>query len=71
LDSTGHLWQQGALAGKAAGVFVSTGGVGGGQEATVIACLSTFAHHGMHFVPLGYSNSFAQLTNLTEVHGGM
>ncbi|KAK9360726.1 hypothetical protein V1504DRAFT_391767, partial [Lipomyces starkeyi] len=28
------------------------------------------AFHGMIFVPLGYSTSFAQLTNLKEVHGG-
>lgn len=46
-DSTGSLWQTGALHGKYAGVFVSTGGSGGGQEATVIASLSTLAHHGV------------------------
>jgi NAD(P)H dehydrogenase (quinone) len=32
--------------------------------------MSTFAHHGIIYVPLGYKNTFAQLTNLTEVHGG-
>jgi NAD(P)H dehydrogenase (quinone) len=69
-DGTGHLWQQGKLHGKSAGVFVSTGGPGGGQEATVISCLSTLTHHGVHFVPLGYATAFAQLSNLTEVHGG-
>ena len=56
--------------GKSGGVFVSTGGPGGGQEATAIACLSTFAHHGIHYVPLGYAPAFGQLTNLSEVHGG-
>lgn len=33
--------------------------------------LSTFTHHGMIFVPLGYNHTFPQQTNLTEVHGGM
>jgi len=69
-DGTGQLWQQGKLNGKAGGVFVSTGGPGGGQEATVISSLSTLTHHGIHFVPLGYANAFAQLSNLSEVHGG-
>ncbi|KAK0447057.1 flavoprotein WrbA [Armillaria borealis] len=69
-DSTGKLWSQGALAGKYAGLFVSTAGLGGGQEATAIASLSTLAHHGIIYVPLGYANTFAQLTNLSEVHGG-
>ncbi|KAI9507535.1 NADH-quinone oxidoreductase [Russula earlei] len=69
-DSTGHLWQQGKLYGKFAGVFISTGGLGGGQEATAIASLSTLTHHGISYVPLGYATAFAQLTNITEVHGG-
>lgn len=33
--------------------------------------ISTLAHHGIIYVPLGYASAFAQLTNLTEVHGGM
>ena len=70
-DATGQLWATGALAGKYAGIFVSTAGLGGGQESTVIASLSTLAHHGIIFVPLGYSRAFPQLTNLDEVHGGM
>ncbi len=49
---------------------MSTAGLGGGQEATAIASLSTLAHHGIIYVPLGYANTFAQLTNLSEVHGG-
>ena len=70
-DATGQLWAAGALAGKYAGIFVSTAGLGGGQEATVIASLSTLVHNGIIFVPLGYSRAFPQLTNLDEVHGGM
>ncbi|KAJ7624632.1 NADH-quinone oxidoreductase [Roridomyces roridus] len=69
-DSTGKLWTAGALAGKYAGVFVSSAGHGGGQESTVIAALSTLAHHGVAFVPFGYSHAFPQLSNVTEVHGG-
>ncbi|KAG2057373.1 flavoprotein WrbA [Suillus hirtellus] len=69
-DATGGLWVSGALAGKFASVFVSTGTPGGGQEATVINSLSTLAHHGIIYVPLGYKNTFAQLSNMTEVRGG-
>ena len=69
-DATGGLWGKGALAGKYAGVFVSSASLGGGQESTVIATLSTLAHHGILFVPLGYASAFGQLTNLSEVHGG-
>jgi NAD(P)H dehydrogenase (quinone) len=69
-DATGQLWQQGKLYGKFAGVFVSTGGPGGGQESTPLATLSTFAHHGIIFIPLGYARAFGQLSNLSEAHGG-
>ncbi|KAI6042000.1 flavoprotein-like protein [Pisolithus marmoratus] len=69
-DATGSLWASGALSGKFAGVFVSTGTPGGGQESTVIASLSTLSHHGIIFVPLGYKHAFPQLANLSEVRGG-
>jgi len=69
-DATGHIWASGGLYGKSAGVFISTGSHGGGQESTAIASLSTLAHHGISFVPLGYAKAFSQLTNLDEVHGG-
>ncbi|KAL0065392.1 flavodoxin-like fold protein [Marasmius tenuissimus] len=69
-DATGQLWAAGALSGKYAGLFVSTGAMGGGQESTAIAAMSTFTHHGLIYVPLGYSLTFPQLTNLTEIHGG-
>ncbi|KAF4594435.1 minor allergen Alt a 7 [Ophiocordyceps camponoti-floridani] len=69
-DKTGGLWASGGLHGKYAGLFVSTGGQGGGQESTCLAAMSTLAHHGIIYVPLGYANAFAQLTNLSEVHGG-
>jgi multimeric flavodoxin WrbA len=70
-DATGGLWLKGALAGKFAGIFVSTGTPGGGQETTVISSMSTLVHHGMIFVPLGYKDTFPQLSNVNEVRGGM
>lgn len=69
-DATGTLWANGALAGKYAGVFVSTGTQGGGQEATALSAISTFVHHGMLYVPLGYRDAFGQLANLSEIRGG-
>ncbi|KAH9479142.1 flavodoxin-like fold protein [Psilocybe cubensis] len=69
-DTTGQLWAKGALAGKYAGVFVSTAGLGGGQESTILNFITTLAHHGILYVPLGYSTAFGQLTNVDEVHGG-
>ena len=69
-DSTGKLWAEGRLAGKYAATFISTAGLGGGQESTALACMSTLAHHGIVYVPFGYSHAFAQISNLKEVHGG-
>lgn len=69
-DSTGGLWAQGALSGKYVGVFISTGTPGGGQEVTALNSISTFTHHGLIYVPLGYKNVFGLLTNMEEVHGG-
>lgn len=70
LDKTGGQWQTGAYWGKYAGLFVSTASQGGGQESTCIAAMSTLAHHGMLYVPLGYKTTFAILADLTEVRGG-
>jgi len=69
-DGTGQLWGSGALWGKYAGQFVSTASPGGGQESTFLASISTYAHHGIVYVPLGYAKTFGELTNLEEVHGG-
>lgn len=69
-DSTGKLWQTGALHGKFAGIFVSTGGLGGGQESTVISSLSTLVHHGIVYVPIGYKPAFALLASVDVVRGG-
>ncbi|KAL1846222.1 flavodoxin-like fold protein [Paecilomyces lecythidis] len=69
-DKTGSIWATGGFWGKYAGLFVSTGTLGGGQESTAIASMSTLAHHGFLYVPLGYKTAFAQLANLNEIHGG-
>lgn len=69
-DKTGAQWASGGFWGKAAGLFISTASPGGGQESTAIAAMSTLAHHGIIYIPLGYAKSFAQLTGLDEVHGG-
>ncbi|KAF9524351.1 NADH-quinone oxidoreductase [Crepidotus variabilis] len=69
-DATGYLWAKGSLAGKYAGLFLSTASMGGGQESTAIAMMSTLSHHGILYVPLGYSRHFAQASNVTEPHGG-
>jgi len=69
-DSTGQLWAQGKLAGKLAGLFITNGTPGGGQESTAIAVMSTLTHHGLIYVPLGYAHAFAKMSILTEVHGG-
>ncbi|RHZ48118.1 putative NADH-quinone oxidoreductase Pst2 [Aspergillus thermomutatus] len=69
-DRTGGIWATGGYWGKYAGLFVSTGTLGGGQESTAIAAMSTLAHHGFIYVPLGYKTVFPQLANLEEIHGG-
>ncbi|KFZ18953.1 hypothetical protein V501_00907 [Pseudogymnoascus sp. VKM F-4519 (FW-2642)] len=69
-DKSGGVWQSGGYWGKYAGIFVSTGTPGGGQETTAVSAMSTLAHHGFIYVPLGYKTVFAQLTDLSEVHGG-
>lgn len=66
-DQTGGLWAKGALRGKVASVFTSTG-TGGGNESTVLSVWPTLAHHGMVIVPLGYGIE-AQF-DISEVKGG-
>ena len=68
-DKTGALWAKGSLYGKVAGFFTSSSYYGGGQESTIKNCLSYMAHHGIIWVPLGYSNCFAELANVEELHG--
>lgn len=67
LDQTGGLWAKGALAGKVASVFTSTG-TGGGQEVTITSAWPTLAHHGMIIVPIGYGTP--ELFDISKVSGG-
>ncbi|MCJ1272556.1 Minor allergen Cla h 7 [Puttea exsequens] len=69
-DQTGGLWQSGGLWGKYVGVFISTASQGGGQESTALAAMSTFAHHGIIYVPFGYAKAFGVMTDLSEARGG-
>lgn len=68
-DSTGSLWQSGALRGKAAGLFVTTATQGGGQETTPFTAVTQFTHHGMVYVPFGYGHPTLQFSN-SVAHGG-
>jgi len=69
-DKTGKQWQTGGFYGKFAGLFISTGTMGGGQESTAIAAMSTLAHHGIIYVPFGYARAFPTLTAMNEIRGG-
>src|SRR5688572_3676197 len=55
LDGTSMLWQRGALAGKPACVFTSTGSLHGGQESTLISMMLPLFHHGMLVMGLPYT----------------
>ncbi|KAH8966362.1 hypothetical protein BDL97_03G021500 [Sphagnum fallax] len=69
LDATGGLWRTQALAGKPAGLFYSTGSQGGGQETTALTAITQLTHHGIIFVPVGYTFG-AKMFELSEVKGG-
>ncbi|KAF2155122.1 benzoquinone reductase [Myriangium duriaei CBS 260.36] len=69
-DKTGGIWQTGGYWGKHAGLFISTATQGGGQESTALATMSTLAHHGIIYVPLGYKTVFPELSDNSEVRGG-
>lgn len=55
LDSTAPLWLRGALVGKPAAVFTSTGSLHGGQETTLTSMMLPLLHHGMLIVGIPYS----------------
>ena len=52
------------LGGQFADLFKS------GQESTALAAMSTLAHHGIIYVPLGYKTTFHLLGDNSEVRGG-
>lgn len=55
LDGTSSLWLSGALAGKPAAVFTSTGSLHGGQETTLLSMMLPLLHHGMLLLGLPYT----------------
>ncbi|KAB3525903.1 NAD(P)H:quinone oxidoreductase [Alkaliphilus serpentinus] len=67
LDSTGGLWAKGALIGKVASVFTSTGTQHGGQESTILSTHIPLLHHGMIIVGLPYS--FQGQSRIDEITG--
>ena len=55
LDGTTSLWLKGALIGKPAAVFTSSGSMHGGNETTLLTMMMPLLHHGMLMVGLPYS----------------
>lgn len=56
LETTTPLWLTGALVGKPAAVFTSTGSLHGGQEATLLSMSLPLWHHGMMLVGIPYTH---------------
>lgn len=68
LDSTGRLWMNGSLIGKAGSVFTSSATQHGGQESTILSFHITLLHQGMVIVGLPYSE--ARQMTMGEITGG-
>ncbi|MBB5391908.1 MULTISPECIES: NAD(P)H:quinone oxidoreductase [unclassified Herbaspirillum] len=62
-DGTAPQWLSGALSGKPAGVFTSTGSMHGGQESTLLSMMIPLLHHGMLIVGLPYTHPELMNTN--------
>jgi NAD(P)H dehydrogenase (quinone) len=62
IDTTGALWMSGELEDKAAGMFISTASIHGGQETTIITGLVPLLHLGMVFVGTPYGQNPQLLT---------
>lgn len=54
-DGTASQWLSGALCGKPACVFTSTGSMHGGQESTLLTMMIPLLHHGMLLMGLPYT----------------
>ncbi len=63
LDGTTALWLKGALIGKPAAVFTSSGSMHGGNETTLLTMMLPLMHHGMLMVGLPYSEPALSTTN--------
>ncbi|AAU49441.1 flavodoxin [Burkholderia pseudomallei] len=62
LDGTTPQWLSGALAGKPACVFTSTGSLHGGQESTLLSMMLPLLHHGMLIVGIPYTETALSVT---------
>ncbi len=62
LDGTTPQWLAGALSGKPACVFTSTGSLHGGQESTLLSMMLPLLHHGMILVGLPYTETALSTT---------
>lgn len=65
-DGTTSQWLSGALSGKPACVFTSTGSLHGGQESTLLSMMLPLMHHGMLLLGLPYT----QPALMTTATGG-
>lgn len=57
LDGTTSIWLKGALIGKPACVFTSSGSMHGGNETTLITMMLPLMHHGMTILGIPYSEA--------------
>lgn len=62
-DGTSAQWLSGALVGKPACVFTSTGSLHGGQESTLLSMMLPLMHHGMLLLGLPYTESDLMTTS--------
>ncbi len=62
LDGSSAQWLSGALAGKPACVFTSTGSLHGGQETTLLSMMLPLLHHGMLITGLPYTEAALMTT---------
>lgn len=56
IDQSSPQWLSGALNGKPAAAFTSTGSLHGGQEATLLSMMIPLLHHGMIISGLPYTH---------------
>lgn len=68
LDTTGGLWQRGALVGKVGGAFTSTATQHGGQETTLFSIITNLLHLGLTIVGLDYG--FSGQMGVDKIRGG-
>jgi NAD(P)H dehydrogenase (quinone) len=62
LDGTGAEWASGALVGKPAAVFTSTGTMHGGQESTLLTMALPLLHHGMLLLGIPFTEAALSAT---------